>query len=254
MRSYTVRPRESALENILAYIQENHLDPGDRLPAEREMCEMWQMNRSTLRSALSKLVQAGLLEVRHGSGIFLAPPKYMRMLQGLTSFTTDAMLQNSINDSRLISLEHLECDKRLGKLLDLTLGTPVWNLVRLRHLNGRVLMIDSSYFSAVRFPNIDRFDFETDSLYRVFEKEYGVIPTRGDELIASTGASEEEAKLLEIGTGAPIFRIESKTCDQDGNMLEYTRSIARPDRVVLRSTLKRFPAEEGVEEDGHDRQ
>ena len=37
-------------------------------------------------------------------------------------------------------------------------------------------------------------------------------------------------------------------------MLEYTRSIARPDRVVLRSTLKRFPAEEGVEEDGHDRQ
>lgn len=35
------RPREQALEQIMAYILENKLSADDKLPPEREMCQMW---------------------------------------------------------------------------------------------------------------------------------------------------------------------------------------------------------------------
>ena len=124
------------------------------------------------------------------------------------------------------------------------LGTPLWHLSRLRLAEGIPLEIESSYFLADRFPGIDRYDFVHDSLYRVFEEEYGIIPTQGDETITATRAGAEAA-LLAIPDEAPIFRIESRTYDQYGQFLEYCRAVARPDRVQLISHMDRISGEEG---------
>lgn len=42
--------------------------PGDRLPSERELCDILGVNRSSVREALKRLQQAGLVEIRHGGG------------------------------------------------------------------------------------------------------------------------------------------------------------------------------------------
>lgn len=41
MQMTVPRPREQALEQIMAYILENKLSADDKLPPEREMCQMW---------------------------------------------------------------------------------------------------------------------------------------------------------------------------------------------------------------------
>ena len=53
------KPRDEAIEKIENYIIQNHLKPGDRLPSERSMCDMWDFNRSTLRSAIKQLILEG---------------------------------------------------------------------------------------------------------------------------------------------------------------------------------------------------
>ena len=55
MQVYTPKPRERAMEQIEAYILQSGLKAGDSLPPEREMCRMWDLNRSTLRSAIARL-------------------------------------------------------------------------------------------------------------------------------------------------------------------------------------------------------
>ena len=46
------------------------INPGDRLPTERELAEQLNVNRTTVREALHKLESLGLVEIRHGTGIF----------------------------------------------------------------------------------------------------------------------------------------------------------------------------------------
>jgi len=43
-------------------------EPGQRLPSERELCEMLEVNRSSVREALKRLEQARLIDIRHGNG------------------------------------------------------------------------------------------------------------------------------------------------------------------------------------------
>jgi GntR family transcriptional repressor for pyruvate dehydrogenase complex len=60
-------------ERLSDFVIANGLEPGARLPAERALAELLGVSRPALREATSRLVARGLLEVRRGSGTYLAP-------------------------------------------------------------------------------------------------------------------------------------------------------------------------------------
>jgi GntR family transcriptional repressor for pyruvate dehydrogenase complex len=69
---------EETLERLGTAIKLGLLEPGERLPAERELCRQLGISRSTLRQALTALVQSGHLYAARGrsGGTFVAesPP------------------------------------------------------------------------------------------------------------------------------------------------------------------------------------
>lgn len=59
---------EDVVEQIQEAILSGQLRDGDKLPPERELREMLQTSRSTIREALRVLEQKGLIEIRLGTG------------------------------------------------------------------------------------------------------------------------------------------------------------------------------------------
>lgn len=62
---------EQLVERLLALVHELDLQPGDRLPPERELAADLGVSRATVRQALVVLEVQGLVEVRHGEGAIL---------------------------------------------------------------------------------------------------------------------------------------------------------------------------------------
>jgi DNA-binding FadR family transcriptional regulator len=71
---------------IMAYLQERRLQPGDRLPSERDLAERLHVGRNAVREALATLTTLRVLESRPNSGI------YLRRISTDSSFETLAML------------------------------------------------------------------------------------------------------------------------------------------------------------------
>ncbi|MCW2967017.1 MAG: FadR family transcriptional regulator, partial [Solirubrobacteraceae bacterium] len=73
---------EETMDRIGTAIKLGVLAPGDRLPAERELCARLEISRSTLRQALTALVQSGHVVAARGrgGGTFVAerPPPLAR--------------------------------------------------------------------------------------------------------------------------------------------------------------------------------
>lgn len=61
-------------DSIYSYIQMNALQPGDKLPSEREMSAMLKTSRNSVREALRILEDRGLIYVKTGSGVFIQNP------------------------------------------------------------------------------------------------------------------------------------------------------------------------------------
>lgn len=66
---------------ILDLISANRLRPGDQLPPERELATKLGTSRPSLREALRSLGAQGVVDIRHGSGVFVAEPAVTRNLR-----------------------------------------------------------------------------------------------------------------------------------------------------------------------------
>ncbi|MER6619153.1 MULTISPECIES: FCD domain-containing protein [unclassified Streptomyces] len=62
---------QRAIERITAMIREGELEPGERLPTERELAVRLGISRSSMREAVRALTVLGVVEARHGSGIYV---------------------------------------------------------------------------------------------------------------------------------------------------------------------------------------
>jgi GntR family transcriptional repressor for pyruvate dehydrogenase complex len=66
---------ELLAERLVEHVQKAGLGPGDRLPAERALAEQFGVSRTSVRQALVSLEVQGVVEVRHGGGVFLVDPQ-----------------------------------------------------------------------------------------------------------------------------------------------------------------------------------
>ncbi|MER6346319.1 FadR/GntR family transcriptional regulator [Streptomyces sp. NPDC001595] len=62
---------QRAIERIKEMITEGRLEPGQRLPTERDLAARLGISRSSMREAIRALTVLGVLEARHGSGIYV---------------------------------------------------------------------------------------------------------------------------------------------------------------------------------------
>lgn len=65
-------------------ILERELEAGDPLPTEHELSAVLGVGRNTLRESLKVLQALGVIEIRHGFGMFVAPSNFDALTDGLT--------------------------------------------------------------------------------------------------------------------------------------------------------------------------
>jgi len=78
MSSNSLKPKRLAdqvFDKIQNLILRGDLRPGEQLKTERELCTLMEVSRPTLRAALKKLIDRGLVENRQGRGTFVASPE-----------------------------------------------------------------------------------------------------------------------------------------------------------------------------------
>lgn len=74
---------EGIVDQLLSMIRERKLRSGDKLPPERELAVMMDVSRPSLREALRALSVMGVIELRHGSGIYVTALEPARLIEHL---------------------------------------------------------------------------------------------------------------------------------------------------------------------------
>src|SRR5215468_628445 len=78
--------RQRVVGRIVDLIRIGNLRPGDRLPPERELVEIFSISRPSLREAMRALATLGIVESRHGGGTFITDLDARTLLAPLDIF------------------------------------------------------------------------------------------------------------------------------------------------------------------------
>lgn len=227
-QAYAVPPKDKAVEGVLWYIQSHRMQDGDRLPAERVLCEQIGVSRTALRAAIVRLISCGTLESRRGSGTYVCPQKPLNIFQETYNYSDAVRSAGRTPSSRLIHARLIEAGDDLARKMSLEVGADVFELQRVRYVDASPASIEKAFIDLAIAPGIDAHDFAHESLYDVLERDYGVTVAHGYEHISIARMDAEEARLLECEVGAPAFFESALEYTSDRRLVEYCKSVVLP--------------------------
>jgi DNA-binding FadR family transcriptional regulator len=112
---------QSVADRLLEDVRARNLPPGTRMPSERDLMGQLGVGRSTVREAINGLAMLGVLEIRHGQGVFVADPSAGRALpsaiaaalgRGLTRDLFEAREVVEVHTARLAAMRRTDSDLR----------------------------------------------------------------------------------------------------------------------------------------------
>ena len=207
------------------------------MPTERELGEGLGVSRMTVRAALGRLEQRGLIVRRQGSGTFVAQPKLRQDASHLRGFFEASIGQGQIPVSRVVERTQILATRHLAAVLDLRIGEPVYQIVRLRSVGGLPVVLETSFFPARIVPGLIDRDLERTSIYRLMARDHDARPVRAHQSLEPITAGPVDADLLEVAIGSPLMLVERTAWDLRARPVEHARDLYRGDRSRFESDM-----------------
>lgn len=229
-------PIYAQVESILErFIKEEGLRPGDRFPTEAELMRVFGVSRATVRQALDRLVQRGLLTRKQGKGTYVAAPKVAGDLPFLMSFTDEMASRGIRLRGQVIRAEWRHPVAEVREFLGLEEGERVLELERVRWAGELPLFYSISYVP--EWTGVEPSDPLDGSLYHLLRQKSGIRPATGTLIIEAGAATAAEARWLRMKQGEPVLRNQRLIYDEQGRAIEYVRGSFPADRYQHRLTI-----------------
>jgi len=216
-------------------VAEPRYQKGELLPDELTLARELGVSRNTLRSALGRLVQEGLLERRPGLGTRVLRERTSSGLQGWLSFTREMAKQGIEVQTFEVVSERLRANAEVASALQVPRESSVMRLDRLRGWDG----IPSVRFRSYLHPRLGlepRDDFNV-PLYELIAQRCRVFPERSIQEITAVEAEPWVAERLLVPAGSPVLVRRHMVYDKFGKPIELGIDTIRSDRFALTQTF-----------------
>lgn len=218
-----------SLEN---QIDSHMLTPGMKLPSERELSELFSTTRITLKDALLALEAEGRIYREERRGWFVAHPRLVYNPLYRTYFQRMVTLQKRQVETRVVSTRQSVASPALCREMTLAPLSRLFQICRLRYLDGRAVCYVEHFLKPERFPGILERDL-AQSLTQTYEQHYDIHFSRSRFDIYPSAARGEVAARLNVTAGSPILIITRVNYDQHGVLVDCDHEYWRHDAVRI---------------------
>ena len=203
---------------------ENVYRPGTALPSEIQLAGELGVSQGTVRKAINDLVAEHILFRRQGLGTFVSEHTEHRLLFVYFNVARDDGAR-MLPKSKILAFRKHTANREEREKLELAVGAKVFRLERLRFFEDDPMMVEYLSVACDLFVDLGGKEPIPDHLYRYYQSAYGITVAKAREELKAVGASETEAKLLGIGTGAPLLLIDRVAMTLEMQPVEWRRTI-----------------------------
>lgn len=217
--------------NLRNLIVDGHLKPGEAMPGEWDLADLYSVSRLTVRRALDELVRQNWLEKKHGVGTFVRQPIMASIAASKLSFTEQMRAIGREPSSRHVSQQVIPATEKIARALQIQEGDSIIEITRVRLADNTPILLETACLSAERFPALETHDWaQGESLYRVLGDEYKISIAALDHTIKPVTLTATEARYLNARAGTPALLSEIIAYTPNAAPVEYSWSVSNGDK------------------------
>jgi GntR family transcriptional regulator len=221
-------------------LAEGRFDVAKPIPGELDLAQTFGVSRVTMRSALDRLAEEGLIVRQRGRGTFaragVAPPPPVRAnLSGLLENLLAMGLKTRVE---LVELGTIAAPAEVADALRIEAGTPVQKAIRVRSYRSGPLSHITTFVPEAIARAFGRKELAAKPMLQLLE-ESGVKVSGADQTITAKLADHAVAPRLEVDLGAPLLAVTRVVYGEDHRPVQLLRGLYRPDRYEYQMHLTR---------------
>jgi DNA-binding GntR family transcriptional regulator len=213
-------------------IEDKEWSLGFRIPIEQELCNVFEVSRVTVRSAISELVRQGYLIRQQGRGTFVSKKV---ISDKLTMFTTfgELMLEEGIDFSTdMLAQTIMMPVDDLADKLNVSGDKHIIYIKRLRKVDNKPILIQETYIPFHICPPLLEEDVRKNSLFELLERKHGIHLTGVRNYFDVKYLNTDEGMLLDLSENSPALVLTQHFFSGETQIM-YMRSIKRPNSFVF---------------------
>jgi len=199
-----------------------------RIPSEVSLMEEYGVSRITIRTAITELVEDGVLERIQGKGTFVNSPKSLYQADDRIGFSRSCQMSGKIPKTELLKIEKIIPSESIGSFLGIPDGDHIICSKRLRYVDDYPTMIETNYYPL-------KFEFLfsenlNNSLFAIMAK-HGLYIGDAIRTLEVCTPTREEIAILGLSTSKALLLFKDKQFDKEGKPLFFSKQIYRTDRM-----------------------
>ena len=216
---------------LLEEIKSNAYPVDSMIPTEKEISEMFEISRTTVRQAITELVREGWLYRVKSKGTFVAQRKIKQdFIRRLESFNEQIERTGRRPGTELLALEVVEMPERAAEAFGVAPGEKVVYLHRKRSADDEPIVTVETYLPYPKCAFLMQHDMAKESMYNVLAEREETRICRVSRILEAVAANAQDARLLNIRTGKPVHLFHTVGYNQHDEPIEFSIARYRGDR------------------------
>lgn len=214
--------------DIQTRLIEQRWDPAQPIPSEQALAAEYDVSIGTVRRAIERLVQEGLLYKAQGRGTFIRQPDFKKSLLRFFRYRNRSG-KPVVPIGVIKKIKSIAPDPAINPILQLDAETPLIQLKRIRLVEGEVALSEQIWLPQPDFaPLLEFAPSEIGNLLYPFYYEHcGQFIFSAKETLSLT--SEHADAELGITQGQPVIQIERIAYNLATEPVEYRVSFGQPE-------------------------
>jgi GntR family transcriptional regulator len=230
---------DQVYQALLQQIVDGSYQIHQQLPSEKELSELFNVSRITIRQALNQLQLEHLVYKIQGKGTFVSAPKSFQNiseLQGFAEAMTDLGHEvfNVVKEFRFIP-----ATPHIASKLKVSVNSTVVEIKRIRLLNRKPISFELTYLPKAIGTALQQINLSTRDVFLAIEEDLSIALGHADLNIDATLADEELSELLQVDLHAPLLRVERLTHDHAGHPIDFEYLYFSGERFQYRLRVDR---------------
>lgn len=203
---------EAIRTEVLRRIRSREWPPGAIIPGEEDLALEFGVARATVNRALRELATAGVVERKRRAGTRVAALPVRKATLDIPVIRQEIEARGQAASHRVLLQELREAPVPVASKLGLGAGTRLWWIETLHLADGAPFVFEARWLNPAVLPAaIPDFAVISINEWLVANVGYAI----GDIAFSASGASDREAQVLGVATGAALFITERSTWSAD---------------------------------------
>lgn len=220
------------LKNLLLdEIKKNEYPVDSLIPTEKEISEMFGISRTTVRQAITELVQAGWLYRIKSKGTFVARVKIKQdFIKRLEPFNEQIERTDRVPSTQLLAFETLPMPEQVAVVFGVEPGTKALYLHRRRCADDEPIVTVETYLPLECCAFLLNHDMEKESLYHTLATREKTRICRVNRTLEAVAANSRDVERLNMVRGKPVQLFKTIGYNSVNEPIEYSIARYRGDR------------------------